>query len=417
MPEIRPPTSTADRGAAWRPAFLALTGVFTVGMAFTTVPTPLYPIYESHEGYGTATITVIFAVYPLGVMASVLLLGHASDRVGRRRAIVPALGLEALSAVGFLLSSSLPVLLAARVVCGIGVGILTATAAAYLAELDRRARVHGPRRADLAATGATFGGFGAGALGSGLLATVAPAPLRLPFLVALIGLLVAGLVAALLPETLTSRAAGPALRLQRMVVPAHARRPYFGACAGGFASLCLLSLYASVAPSFLADSLHQRSPAVAGAVACACCFAAGLGQIALVRLAPRRQLFTALILLPAGIVMVTLAVALESFPLFLAGGIIGGLGSGGLFKRALATVDDLAPAASRAEAFAGFYLAVYLNATFPVVALGVLTQAFGALTAVSAFAVMIFLVLAVAAPSLMGAPVAMRTPAPEPEQA
>src|SRR3954453_22465235 len=99
MPEIRPLTSAADRGAAWRPAFLALTGVFTVGMAFTTVPTPLYPIYESHEGYGTATITVIFAVYPLGVMASVLLLGHVSDRVGRRRAIVPALGLEALSAV------------------------------------------------------------------------------------------------------------------------------------------------------------------------------------------------------------------------------------------------------------------------------------------------------------------------------
>jgi MFS family permease len=408
-------TDVVHDAQAWRRAFWAMAAIFCAGMAYTTVPTPLYPIYQAKEGYGDATITVVFAVYPLGVVASVFLLGHVSDVIGRRRALVPALTLEAVSAGAFVLSDALGVLLAARIVCGIGVGILTATAAAYLSDLDRRARPGVGRRADRVATAATLGGFGLGALSSGLIATVAASPLALPYAVFLALIVTAGAVASRLPETVTPCRSGdqapgdePArirswLRMQRVVVPPQGRRTFFAACACGFGAFSLLSLLTALAPSFLDQALHEHSPALAGVVTFACCAAAGLGQVALARLPPRDVVGLALVLLPAGIALVAIAVAGASFELFALGMVVGGLGSGALFRRALSTVDEVAPPRARAEAFAGFYLAVYLNGTVPVVALGIVSQAFGALPAVLAYAAMVLAILAAAGPSLLRA--------------
>src|SRR5699024_8582305 len=57
---------TADRGqpraaTGWRLAASAY--VFTVVMMGTTLPTPLYPLYEERFGFGTAFTTQLFAIY------------------------------------------------------------------------------------------------------------------------------------------------------------------------------------------------------------------------------------------------------------------------------------------------------------------------------------------------------------------
>jgi hypothetical protein len=52
--------------------------VFVTGMAFSTVPTPLYPIYQGRDGFSTFTVTVVFAVYVVGVLASLMLAGQVS---------------------------------------------------------------------------------------------------------------------------------------------------------------------------------------------------------------------------------------------------------------------------------------------------------------------------------------------------
>jgi predicted MFS family arabinose efflux permease len=379
-------------------------------MAFSTVPTPLYPVYEQERHYGVATMTVVFAIYPLAVMASVHLVGHVSDLVGRRRALAQALALEAASAAAFVASAALPVLLLARVVCGIGVGILTATAAAYLSELDAGAN---RRRSDAVTTGATLGGFGAGALVSGLLAAVAPAPLHLPFLLFLVLLIPASLAARHLPETLPAPTGGSPFRSPRIAVPRDHRRRFIAACAAGFAALSLLSVFTALAPGFLTRALHEAQPALAGLTAATCCIAAGAGQAALPAPVRRHLMGAGLVLLPSGVLVLILAVWRESFPLFLAAGAVGGVGSGALLNRALATVDRIAPPSARAEAFAGFYMVGYLNGTLPIVGLGVLTQTAGPLAAVGAYAGMLAIVLGLVGPVRSGVPPAF-TPAADP---
>src|SRR5690242_1077685 len=87
--------STEPRGSARHGvAFWLIAAVFLVSMAFSTVPTPLYPLYQRQDGFSSFTVTIVFAVYAVGVVTSLLLAGHLSDRAGRRRVLLPALGFE-----------------------------------------------------------------------------------------------------------------------------------------------------------------------------------------------------------------------------------------------------------------------------------------------------------------------------------
>lgn len=38
-------------------------------MAFSTVPTSLYPLYQARDGFSTFPVTIVFAVYAVGVLA------------------------------------------------------------------------------------------------------------------------------------------------------------------------------------------------------------------------------------------------------------------------------------------------------------------------------------------------------------
>jgi len=76
-------------------------------------------------------ITVAFAVYAVGVIVALLLARHLSDLYGRRRLLLPAVGLAIVSAIVFLASKSLAGLLVARFITGISIGIVASTATAY----------------------------------------------------------------------------------------------------------------------------------------------------------------------------------------------------------------------------------------------------------------------------------------------
>ncbi len=54
----RPAGLPSPRRRFWLIAFAFLTA-----MAFSTVPTPLYPLYMARDGFSTFMVTVVFAVY------------------------------------------------------------------------------------------------------------------------------------------------------------------------------------------------------------------------------------------------------------------------------------------------------------------------------------------------------------------
>jgi MFS family permease len=374
----------------WLTAF-----AFLVSMAFSGVPTPLYAIYQRQDGFSTFMITVAFAAYALGVVASLFLAGHVSDWLGRRRMTLAAILVEAVSAVVFLSSASLPVLITARVVSGLGIGMLTATATAYLAELHATARPQATRtRSDLVSTAANIGGLAVGPLVAGLLAQYAGTPLRTSYFVFLGLLLLAAAAVTLVPETVTRPAVRPAYRPQRVSVPAAHRSTFFAASAAVFVALAVLGLFTSLAPGFVAGTLDHPSRALAGLIAFLVFGSAATVQMVLSRLDSRRTLAIGLSLMTLGLAGVTTGVWATSLAGFLAGGIVAGAGAGLLFKGSLATVVRIASPEARGEALAGFFLAGYTGLAVPVLGLGTATLYVADRTALLGFAAVLVLVCA-----------------------
>ncbi|GLZ00207.1 MFS transporter [Actinoplanes sp. NBRC 103695] len=374
--------------------FWIAAGAFLIVMAYSTVPTPLWALYQQRDGFSTFAVTIAFAAYAVGVAVSLFLAGHLGDTLGRRRILLPAVALELASAVLFLLWPALPGLILARLISGLGIGMLTATITAHILELHLTARPGaGVARGQIVATAANIGGFGVGALLSGALAEWIPAPLVTPFVVFLVLLALALVGVGLVPETADVPAVRPAYRPQRVRVPHDARGRFYLAGGIAFAAFAVLGLFTSLVPGFVSGQLHITSRAVAGSVVFVAFAAAVVGQIALRTVSLRTQVGLGAGLLVIGIVMVTVVVAGSgSLGWFFAGGVLGGGGAGVLFKAALAVAGSLASAAHRGEVLAGIFLAGYIGLAVPVVGLGVATLSVSLTAALVGFTAVIVLV-------------------------
>ena len=91
-----------------RTGFWAIAFSFLAVAAFSTAPSSLYGLYEQQEHLSSLTITIVYAVYALGIVVSLLLAGHVSDWYGRRAVLLPALAVAVVAAVIFLTWRSWP---------------------------------------------------------------------------------------------------------------------------------------------------------------------------------------------------------------------------------------------------------------------------------------------------------------------
>ena len=67
-----------------RVAYALAAAVVGLGLLASVTPSPLYHIYSALWHFSPLTLTLIFATYAFGVLATLLLAGRASDEVGRR---------------------------------------------------------------------------------------------------------------------------------------------------------------------------------------------------------------------------------------------------------------------------------------------------------------------------------------------
>lgn len=279
-----PPTAPAPEGRAGSPAAnrTVITYAFWITMAGTTVPTPLYPLYQQAFGFSSLMVTVVFAVYAIGVVAGLLAFGRLSDQIGRRPVIALALLLAAVAAGMFLAADGLAWMLPARVLTGFSAALVTGSATAALLDL---AAPGGRARAQSLAIGANMGGLACGTLLSGLLAQWAPSPLRLPWLVTLALTAVAAAGVAALPRG-AHRTAALNLRPQALRVPAGIRPAFLRAALAAGSGFAVLGVLTSVTGLFLAQLLHLEDPALTGLVVFLAFACTALGQFAARALRP-----------------------------------------------------------------------------------------------------------------------------------
>jgi len=357
-----------------RRAFWAVAFAFLVLMAFSTVPSPLYGLYRARDHFSLFMVTVVYAVYAVGVIGALLLGGHLSDWYGRRRLLLPALGIATLSAIVFLTSKSLSGLIVARLINGISIGIVPTTATAYLAELDAVGRpAASARKAQLTASAVSVGGLGIGALAAGVLAQWAPRPLTLVYFVFLAALLLAAVGVVLAPETREGPKPGPHYRAQRLSAPHDERSRFFAAALSAFLAFAAIGLFTGLAGVFLAGMLHQPSHALAGAVV-GLMFAAGVAAQILTATWPVTREFeagTGVMIIGLGLAVTAVWLHPPTLALFIAGGALIGAGGGAIFKGAIGTVMNIARPDQIAESLTGVFLASYVGLSLPVVGAGI----------------------------------------------
>jgi MFS family permease len=351
--------------------FRVVAVAFATALAFSTVPTPLYALYQQRDGFPTFVVTVVFAAYAVGVMLSLYLAGHLSDWLGRRRVLVAGLLAEALAAAMFVLWPDVPGLIIARLLSGAGIGVLSATATAHLSELRAVVRPEaGLGSAGLVSTVVNAGGLALGPLVGGLFARFATQPLDTPFAVFLVVLPAEAIVVSLVPETVERREERPAYRPQRLSLPPAARTAFGGAAAGAFAAFALSGLFMALAPTLLAHELHQPSHLLAGLAPFTMLGTAALAQIAFARLATRPQLRSGYALMAGGLVVLTTAAFAGSLPLFFAASVLAGAGFGLGFRASVGAVAALADDLTRGEVLAALFLAAYAGLVLPVLLVG-----------------------------------------------
>jgi MFS family permease len=383
-------------------AFWAVALSFFVVMGFSTAPSSLYGLYEQREQLSSLTVTLVYAVYAVGVLASLVLAGHVSDWYGRRAVLLPAIAVAIVAAVLFLVWMSLAGLLVARVLTGVAVGAVAATATAFIADLDSGPGALPTRRAAIVGTIANIGGLGSGPLVAGLLATYAPHELTVPFAVFLAALVLAMLAVAAAPEGHPPVHPRPRYHPQRLSVPANARVQFIAATAGAFLCFAVFGVFAGLAGTFLA-ALDHPAPALAG-LAIFVTFGAGvIVQTTTTDWPPHRLVAAGIAPMVIGLaVLVTAAwTSPPSLALFLAGGIVAGAGGGAIFRGSLSLVISTSRADDRADALATFFTAGYAGISVPVLGLGIALQSLSPRVSLLIFGAVIGFGILAAAPLLV----------------
>jgi MFS family permease len=122
----------------------------------------------------------------------------------------------------------------------------------------------------------------------------------------------------------------------------------------------------SAASSASADTLHEPSRFVAGAVTFAVFGSAAVTQGLMARTSKAQRLWLAALLMAVGLVNMSAAVLGWSLPLFVASGIIAGAGVGVQFRSSVAVAASLVGPSFRGGVLAALFLIAYAGLAVPV---------------------------------------------------
>lgn len=377
-------------------AAASLVGIVFMG---STLVTPLYAGYQAAFGFSEFTLTLVYASYVVGNLAALMSLGRLSDRVGRKPVALSALVLAIIATVLFLAASNVVWLFTARLLSGVAVALGSGAGTAWLVDLFGRGLED---HASLFATTANFGASAVGPLVSGMISQFYTAPAILSwslYLIVLTG--VAGLVAGAHETVVRARHVPVATFVPIVGVPRGLRTAITGPLTAAFCTFAMLGYYLSVMPSVLAAALDRSGPALSGAIVFEVFGVALFVMICFRRIEPSRAMLIGFALAVPGLVSLLFAQLAASLSLLLFATAVIGVSAGTGFLGSLGQTNAISPEDRRGQLASTYYVACFVGASVPIVAVGGVTTIASPAAASIAF-VALLVTLSVAAFAVEG---------------
>lgn len=345
-------------------------------LAASSAPSPLYAVYQQRFGFSSITLTVVFAVYVVALLGTLLTVGRLSDHIGRRPVLAAALVVEAASMAVFVEASGTGWLLAARIVQGVATGAAVAVLGAYLLDLQP---ADGSRLGSLVNSLAPTAGLAVGAVGAGVLVQYGPDPSQLVFWILGALFLVLALVVGVLPESVTRTPGALASLRPQVSVPRAARPAFLRVAPAMIASWALGGMVLSIGGSLLAGVFGLTNHAQTGLIIAVLPAAGATAAFLLRDLAPTPMTRVGTVALVAGAALILVSLAASSLWLFVVAAVVAGTGFGVGFLGSLRGITQLARPHERAGLLASVYIVSYLGFSIPAVVAGVLVVHLGLL--------------------------------------
>jgi MFS family permease len=369
-----PPVDGADsssslRCSAFVPAVISLVVVFaTVGSTI-----PLFNIYRAEEGFTNGAISMTVVAYSVATLVTLLVFGRLSHHVGRRPVAITSLLLLVAGSLVLLDVHHIGVLIAGRVLMGIGAGLASSSMTSYIVDA---APAEPAWLASVASSQTVMLGLAVGAVTSGALVEFAPWPRDLIFLVEIVVLLLSIALIAVSRETVP-RTAGAWTSLRPQIsAPAHARRLLPVAAAVLLATWAMGSFYQAFVPALVEGDLHTQSSLILGLVfgAYMACSALGAPLSGMFDTTSAQRLGMVIFLL--GVTGLIAAIAGDDLPLFFAATVLAGAGQGIAISSTTRGLLYGSTIAQRAPLFSVIYLLSYGGATVPILVASDLASTF-----------------------------------------
>ncbi|MCJ0904923.1 MFS transporter [Rhodococcus sp. ARC_M6] len=356
------------RGAS----FTLIAVIIATFLGASATPTPLYEHYQQLWGFSSLGSTLVFGIYALALLATLLTAGSLSDHIGRRPVLLGALALEAFSLALFASADGLTMLLIARVIQGIATGAAISTLGSSLIDLERT-----PGRGAVINSVAPTVGLAVGAVGSSLITEHLPRPTSTVYLVLLVIVILEILGVWAVPETSGGRSGAWKSMRPTLSVPREARTMIALTAPCLIAVWALGGFYLSLGPALARNALDVHSSFI-GAVMVATLTGFGAAAVLTFRsLGGRTVMLIGTTTLILGVGITLLGAEISSTVAIFAGTAIAGVGFGAGFQGTILTVMPLADNHQRAGLLSTVYVIAYLANSLPALVAGYLVGKIG----------------------------------------
>lgn len=339
----------------------------------SAAPAMTYPLYAREWQLTPTVTTLIFAVFPIVVVLTLILLGDLSDYIGRRSAMLLGMLASLIGVLLFAVAPSVIWLLVGRAFMGIGVGLSAGPSAAAVVEFSAPGKA---RQAGSITTASQALGLAAALIISGGLIQYAPFPTRLSFwllAVVLVAILVG--VWHLPRHTKAESSKRWQLRLPNVHKPL--RRMFLVSVTAVLSAYSVGATMLSLGSQIAHDLIGSSNALVNGSAISLFAIAVGVTGIIARRFTPDLSIVLGGGFAIGGMLLLILATSNHALSVFLLSSASSGAGYSLLFMGGLNAINAHAPMHHRAGTLSALFLVAYLMQGVVAMLLGRAATAWG----------------------------------------